>query len=321
MVIEFRRKETIFNTFLLPSKLSSSSHMIPLFFAFFSKNSFPTRSWFKEWHMRGEKKDLKSLVRAIWLWKRKTHYIESGKANLRAEDTCKLGYSCLPTNRCLSSKCHRMHHLPLKQTGNYTGERARAATPREENCWCVASSRPAFCNLDQKKKKKNSTALHFYWQMACSSGERVSKQLCQATALPPAVSGVFPKRRGGQTPLGALWGLADHPLSRLRLCWGCHRARAGAATLLQPAAATSQSGGALLRAFISITLTWGTTVWVLDKQLPWQPLSPVICILRSLFVPLLQSVGVFVFNLLFTSRFYLRMQRCLTSPIALILAF
>ena len=154
MVIEFRRKETIFNTFLLPSKLSSSSHMIPLFFAFFSKNRFPTRSWFKEWHMRGEKKDLKSLVRAIWLWKRKTHYIESGKANLRAEDTCKLGYSCLPTNRGLSSKCHRMHHLPLKQTGNYTGERARAATPREENCWCVASSRPAFCNLDQKKKKK-----------------------------------------------------------------------------------------------------------------------------------------------------------------------
>ena len=32
------------------------------------------------------------------------------------------------------------------------GERVRTATPREENCWCVASSHPVFCNLDQKKK-------------------------------------------------------------------------------------------------------------------------------------------------------------------------
>ena len=191
----------------------------------------------------------KSTVRAIWLWKRKTHYIESGKETLRAEDTRKLGYSCLSTNRCLSSKCHRKHHLPLKQMANYMGERVRTATLREENCWCVASSHPAFCNLDQKKK--TPTALHFHWQkMACSSGERVSEQLCQATALHPAVSGVFPEHRGGQTPLGALRGPAGHTLSADCSCAGASTGGGkGTVIPLQPAAATKPRWGRSAKGF------------------------------------------------------------------------
>lgn len=156
----------------------------------------------------------KTTVRAIWLWKRKTHYIESGKANLRAKDTCKLGYSCLSTNRCLSSKCHREHRLPLEQMGNYMGERVRTATQREENCWCVASSHPAFCNLDQKKKKKEIPLLCTFtdrrWPALPGSGCRNS--CARHGTSPCSVWCVSWTPRRPDTP-GCSVRAADHPLS------------------------------------------------------------------------------------------------------------
>lgn len=89
--------------------------------------------------------------------------------------------------------------------GNYMGERVRTATQREENCWCVASSHPAFCNLDQKKKKKKS---HCFALLLTEDGLlfRVVGvgTVVPGMALHPAVSDVFPERRGGQTPPGAL---------------------------------------------------------------------------------------------------------------------
>lgn len=163
MVIEFRRKEAIFYTFLLPSKLSSSSCMIPLLFFRFllqeqlSYQKLIQRMTYERWKEGFEK----STVRAIWLWRRKTHYIESGKANLRAKDTCKLGYSCLSTNRCLSSKCHSKHRLPLKQMGNYKGGRAGRPHRGKNTAGVVFLPIQHFATLIKKKKKEYPTALHF----------------------------------------------------------------------------------------------------------------------------------------------------------------
>lgn len=168
----------------------------------------------------------KSTVRAIWLWKRKTHYIESGKENLRAEDTRKLGYSCLSTNRCLSSKCHRKHHLPLKQMGNYMGERVQTATPRGENCWCVASSHPAFCNLDQKKNS-HRFALLLTEDGLLFRGAGVRTAVPGHGTSPCSVWCISWTSRRPHTPGCSARAGRPHPLSRLQLCWGFHRAREG----------------------------------------------------------------------------------------------
>lgn len=101
--------------------------------------------------------DLKSLESEQYDYEKEKPITLSGKANLRAKDTCKLGYSCLSTSRCLSFKRCSKHHFSLKQMDNYVGERVWTATHREENCWCAASSDPAFYNPDQK----NLTAVHF----------------------------------------------------------------------------------------------------------------------------------------------------------------
>lgn len=54
--------------------------------------------------------------------KEKNQNTESVRAGLGAMDTCKLGYSCLSTNRYVSFKWCCKHYFPLNQTCNYTGE-------------------------------------------------------------------------------------------------------------------------------------------------------------------------------------------------------
>ena len=205
MVTEFRRKETIFNTFLLPSKLSSSSHMIPL-----SLLSSPRTAFLLE---ADSKNDIWEVKRRIWKDYSQSNMIMKKKNPLYWVRKGKLGYSCLSTNRCLSSKCHRKHRLPLKQMGNYMGERVRTATQRKKTAVCCFFPSSILQPWSKKKKKEIPLLCTFTdrrWPALPGSGCRNS--CARHGTSPCSVWCVSRTPRRPDTP-GCSVRAADHPLS------------------------------------------------------------------------------------------------------------
>lgn len=308
MVTEFRRKETIFNTFLLPSKLSSSSHMIPL-----SLLSSPRTAFLLE---ADSKNDIWEVKRRIWKDYSQSNMIMKKKNPLYWVRKGKLGYSCLSTNRCLSSKCHRKHRLPLKQMGNYMGERVRTATQRKKTAVCCFFPSSILQPWSKKKKKKKSHcfALLLTEDGLLFRGAGVGT-VVPGMALHPAVSDVFPERRGGQTPPGALWGPQTTPSQQTVL--GLPQGEGGCClTAPAAAAATKPKWGRSATAFIL-----NHSCLSYHRLSSGQTIAMATIISSNLhslliFVPLLQSISVRV-QFSFTSQFYVRVHPCLASPIAL----
>lgn len=133
----------MFSTHSFSPKLSSSSHTPPLFSvaSFSKKTAFILEA--------DSKNDLWTVKRWIWEDQHQSNRIMKMKnpKHLRARDTCKLGYSCLSTKRCLSFKGCRKRHFPLRLVGKEMGERGWRAMHRAENCWWAASSDPDFVTL------------------------------------------------------------------------------------------------------------------------------------------------------------------------------
>ena len=192
----------------------------------------------------------KSTVRAIWLWKRKTHYTESGKANLRAKDSSKLGYSCLSTNRCLSSKCHSKHHLPLKQMGGYKGGRAGQPHRGKNTAGGVLLHIPHFATLIKKKKKKIPPLCTFSDRRLLTLPGSGCQNNCSRPQHPTFKCLVCLPNPKGVRNYQELWeGPRQITLSFSR-CWGFHRPRKGySVILLQPAAGTKPRWGRSAKGF------------------------------------------------------------------------